>query len=424
MTVAASLPYSWLRQEIRELQSLNHIPLWGVPPALPLTKIAEQLGKAFQLQNVGISTEPMQWMPATALVEGLGQDPFVVRLALSPLNGNGYLLIPQSALQLLIHLSIQTPPLSGTLLEEFVQFVALEAALAFNQAKWDAGLALQIVDFPALQPENCLGADCTLSIGEQKIPFRILIDTRLNQSIREKYTPKTLAYPPGIAETVTLDLHLIAGKVQLSKANWIEVAPGDCLILDSCSLRPDEDKGRVILTVLDVPLFRGKLKDGTIKILEYPLLQEASTPMANEGNENDFEASSEEGEEELEEQETEEEEEEEEETDEKDEDTEADIPIPEKLIPEKPIPEKPTKMPETKKTTPFTSPEEIPLTISIEVGRVRLPVQTILQLQPGNTINLDVHPEDGVDLMVNGKCIAKGELIKLGELLAVRILDK
>jgi len=50
-------------------------------------------------------------------------------------------------------------------------------------------------------------------------------------------------------------------------------------------------------------------------------------------------------------------------------------------------------------------------------------VKKMLELQPGNLLELDIHPENGVDLVVNGKRIAKGELIKLGEALGVRILD-
>jgi len=50
-------------------------------------------------------------------------------------------------------------------------------------------------------------------------------------------------------------------------------------------------------------------------------------------------------------------------------------------------------------------------------------VQTLLDLNPGNLLELDVHPESGVDLVVNGSRIGKGELLQIGDTLGVRILE-
>lgn len=67
---------------------------------------------------------------------------------------------------------------------------------------------------------------------------------------------------------------------------------------------------------------------------------------------------------------------------------------------------------------------EIPLNVVIEVGRMQISVQKFLDLQPGNLLELGIHPENGVDLVVNGNVIGKGELIKIGDSLGVRIIDK
>ena len=50
-------------------------------------------------------------------------------------------------------------------------------------------------------------------------------------------------------------------------------------------------------------------------------------------------------------------------------------------------------------------------------------MQKLMEIEPGNTLELDVHPENGVDLVVNGRRIGKGELLRIGESLGVRILD-
>lgn len=69
------------------------------------------------------------------------------------------------------------------------------------------------------------------------------------------------------------------------------------------------------------------------------------------------------------------------------------------------------------------SPKEIPLTLSIEVARLQINLEKLLQLSPGNILELPVRPEHGVDVVIGGKKVARAELIKLGEVLGVKILQ-
>jgi flagellar motor switch protein FliN/FliY len=47
----------------------------------------------------------------------------------------------------------------------------------------------------------------------------------------------------------------------------------------------------------------------------------------------------------------------------------------------------------------------------------------LLHLKPGNVLELSVRPEQGVDLSIGGKKVAKAELVKLGDVLGVKILE-
>jgi len=64
---------------------------------------------------------------------------------------------------------------------------------------------------------------------------------------------------------------------------------------------------------------------------------------------------------------------------------------------------------------------EIPLTIIVEIGRVRMNLNKLLELVPGNVLDLAVHTDSGVRLFTGGKCIATGELVALGETVGVKI---
>ena len=63
------------------------------------------------------------------------------------------------------------------------------------------------------------------------------------------------------------------------------------------------------------------------------------------------------------------------------------------------------------------------LTIHVEIARVRMNLKKLTQLKPGNVIELAARPEQGVKLILNGKAVAKGELIQLGDVLGVKILQ-
>jgi len=66
--------------------------------------------------------------------------------------------------------------------------------------------------------------------------------------------------------------------------------------------------------------------------------------------------------------------------------------------------------------------KEISIPISVELGRIKLSVQEILSLRPGQTIEL-THPlSRSVNLMINNRLVAKGKLVKQADSFAVKIL--
>lgn len=67
--------------------------------------------------------------------------------------------------------------------------------------------------------------------------------------------------------------------------------------------------------------------------------------------------------------------------------------------------------------------EDVPLEISVEVGRAKRQVRDIIDLASGSVIELDKQAGDPVDVLVNGKLIAHGEVVVIDESFGVRITD-
>jgi flagellar motor switch protein FliN len=64
---------------------------------------------------------------------------------------------------------------------------------------------------------------------------------------------------------------------------------------------------------------------------------------------------------------------------------------------------------------------DVPLSVSVELGRKKLSVKEILDLVPGSLVELDKLAGESVDLFVNGKLFAKGEVVVIDENFGVRI---
>ena len=66
---------------------------------------------------------------------------------------------------------------------------------------------------------------------------------------------------------------------------------------------------------------------------------------------------------------------------------------------------------------------DIPLQVTVELGRTKRSIKEILELSAGSIIELDKLAGEPVDVLVNGKLIAQGEVVVIEENFGVRITD-
>lgn len=66
---------------------------------------------------------------------------------------------------------------------------------------------------------------------------------------------------------------------------------------------------------------------------------------------------------------------------------------------------------------------DIPLEVSVELGRTKIAIRDMIQLGPGSIIELDKLIGEPVDLLVNDNLIAKGEVVVFDENFGIRITD-
>jgi flagellar motor switch protein FliN len=66
---------------------------------------------------------------------------------------------------------------------------------------------------------------------------------------------------------------------------------------------------------------------------------------------------------------------------------------------------------------------DVPLDLSVELGRTRMSIQDLLNLSPGSVVELDKIAGEPLDILVNDRLIARGEAVVVNDKFGVRITD-
>lgn len=66
---------------------------------------------------------------------------------------------------------------------------------------------------------------------------------------------------------------------------------------------------------------------------------------------------------------------------------------------------------------------DIPLKVSVELGRAQVVIKDLLQLGQGSVLELDKLAGEPLEVLVNGKLVARGEVVVVNEKFGVRLTD-
>ncbi len=66
---------------------------------------------------------------------------------------------------------------------------------------------------------------------------------------------------------------------------------------------------------------------------------------------------------------------------------------------------------------------DIPVTLSVELGRTRIQIRELLQLAQGSVVDLDRLAGEPMDVLVNGFLIARGEVVLVNDKFGIRLTD-
>jgi flagellar motor switch protein FliN len=92
---------------------------------------------------------------------------------------------------------------------------------------------------------------------------------------------------------------------------------------------------------------------------------------------------------------------------------------------------KPAQLEEFDESAPISQEErrkldailDIPVTITMEVGRSQISIRNLLQLNQGSVVELDRVAGEPLDVLVNGTLIAHGEVVVVNDKFGIRLTD-
>jgi flagellar motor switch protein FliN/FliY len=382
-----SLHQVWTLKKIApEIQELNQIPLFGQAPSFDWNQLASLLASRLGVPSLSIQPGHQAWLLPDQLHKGLGHDVATFPIDIAPLGATIYWMMPKEEIKKITSWMLkgttETLAISSHLLQEgFYQYLLLETLdAAFEMpALQTLTPILHEEAHPAKEKAFCV--DAMIQFQGKTCSGRLAIPNELRVRWIQHFEKLNMrSISPHLAHSVELNLALKTGSVSLHQSQWEKLKKGDFVLLDQGSYDPRHSEGMATLMLGNTSLFQLQIEKNKIHLLNFAFIYEDATDMTTDNPQEDPT---------IEEDFSEE--------------------IEDELSPEE--------------EAESVGIKETPLYITVELARIRITLEKLMQLTPGNTLELPLQPDQSVALTVNGQKIGKAELVYLGEQLGIRITD-
>lgn len=365
-------PYLPLRIQSLLLDT-QEFPAWPSRISFDWNHFSKGISSIFG-KDIQVIYGKADWKSSDQLLLGLGDLPIIFTLETMPLEHNIYVAASQDSIHKMSSWLIQEDSESTGLVtkeiqEGFFRFLIIKSLFVLEEMPISEGLTFHIKeeDIPFL--ENSYLIDIEVKNKGHSAWIRCIFSKHFQESFKRHFAKMSLFRDRSRLSGIELLCHIERGQTSLTWEEFEVLKDGDFLFLQG----GDEST----LALAGKPLFRVRLEDERIKIVDY------ADYYGVDMTEN-FDVISED--------------------------------TPKGAIGE-------NDSPKAKNKVSTKSLQEIPLLVRVEIARISLTMEKLLQLSPGDFLELGVSPGDPVYLNVNGQRIGSGELLQLEDRLGVRILS-
>ncbi|MBX7066725.1 MAG: type III secretion system cytoplasmic ring protein SctQ [Parachlamydiales bacterium] len=362
-------PLSWVRKIAAEVAELNTIPLFGNAPPFDWSQFSSILASRFGLPKIAFRAKDQVWREGQAIKKGLGSELHALSIAVTPIGTAYWIMSTEDRVKLTTWMMKPThkprPSLSEIFQEGFARFITLQTLDIIQEIPPFSDVTLQISEEEG-DVEKAFCIDIEIDLDGKSCWGRLVIPEEFRTKWIQHFSHLPTEYfPQEIAKQTQLIVSLKTGSVILHQDEWKKLQIGDFVILDPGSYDAHKGTGTCLFMLGPTPLFNAKIKHGKVELIDYAFYYEEK--MENKGESPQQMQPAEEGE--------------------------------------------------------VVALKEMPIYVTIEIARLKMTLDKLMHLTPGNTLELPVHPDQGVNLTVNGERIGRAELVYLGEQLGIRILE-
>jgi flagellar motor switch protein FliN len=349
------------------IEGADEIPLFGKAPSFDWDRLSALLAARFEMKDFSVRPSEQVWVEAEDLPEGLGSNYFCTPVFLNPIEPPFYFVIPKADKNKLAALMMQgkaKTQISEPLKEGFCRFLVLEALSASSALEPVAKLTPSLGEKSKLPEENAFCIDVEISFSEQSCWSRLIFPESFRKAWVSHFAMTPSEYTTSeLSKTTELVVGLECGSVVLTAAEWEELEPGDFVALDNGIYDAGEKSAIALMKIGTIPLFQARIGKNKMEFLDYAFTHEEPMEQNSEAG------------------------------------------------------------PLTPAEEESVSIKDLPLNVCVELARLKITLDRLMHLNPGNMIELPIQPDQGVSLTVNGKKVGRAELLYLGESLGIRILE-
>jgi flagellar motor switch protein FliN/FliY len=256
-----------------------------------------------------------------------------------------------------------TKPLTGAdLAEGYYRYLLLQVLDTLSSLPPFQTVSFVLSESTPLPQTDAYCIDIEITYNDQAIWGRLAIDPDLKKSWALHYSSSPEYFLP-LHSGAELIVGVKVGGIKLTQPEWEGLEGGDFIPLGRSGYNPRKHEGAAYLMLRETPLFEIKIKNNKIELIDYPHTYEEMM----EDN------------------------------------------IPHESLQLPPAEEQAVK--------------DLPVYLTVELARYRITLEKLMQLSPGNQLELPIHPDQAVQLTVNGQLVGHAELVHLGDTLGIRILD-
>lgn len=365
-------PLAWIRRIVTEIPELHVIPLFGNAPPFDWSHISHTLAARFGIPHLAIHSREQMWKEGEEIRKGLGTNPLTLPISISPL-GTVYWFMSREDMTKLTSWSMKPTAkaraLSSEILQEgFYRYLLLETLECIQEMAQFQSFSFQLSEEEEFL-ERAFCIDIEIKFENKSCWGRLAIPEAFRARWVQHFSQMPSEYiPADIARQTQLVIGIKTGSVLLHQDEWNQIKEGDFVLLDEGGYDPHKGTGVALLMLQATPIFNVKIKQNKIELIDYAFYYEEN--MEQKG------------------------------------------PAPS---------ERPEKLPPAEGEV--VAIKELPLYVTVEMARLKITLDQLMHLTPGNVLEIPVHPEQGVSLTVNGQKVGRAELVYLGEQLGLRILE-